>query len=266
MSKRKRLCKCGCGQEIKYKPYYKYYGIPRFISGHNARLMTRQMKKKFALLRIGIHCSEATKEKIRNKLLKQVILTCVECDKKFSVSLSSSKTRKFHNRKCYLIYHHREGLSDNAIQKMIETKRKNPLLFSKETRKKIGNSKEGKTYEEIYGDRAGEERKKRRESHRKRWIGKKKCEERPYQGCDWKYNEWRKKVFKKNSYICQKCKQNSDTLQAHHIKNFSSEKKLRHKISNGITFCEKCHKLFHKKHGQRNNTLNQILEFIKLRS
>ncbi len=31
---RKRFCKCGCGQEIKWKPYHKYY-TPKYIFGHS---------------------------------------------------------------------------------------------------------------------------------------------------------------------------------------------------------------------------------------
>jgi very-short-patch-repair endonuclease len=30
-----RLCACGCGREIIIRPHHKYYGIPRYISGHN---------------------------------------------------------------------------------------------------------------------------------------------------------------------------------------------------------------------------------------
>jgi len=29
------FCKCGCGREIKIKPYHSWYGIPDYISGHN---------------------------------------------------------------------------------------------------------------------------------------------------------------------------------------------------------------------------------------
>lgn len=28
-------CKCGCGKKIKIKTHHKYYGIPKYIQGHN---------------------------------------------------------------------------------------------------------------------------------------------------------------------------------------------------------------------------------------
>jgi hypothetical protein len=31
------FCECGCGQEIVIKYHHRYYGIPRFISGHQNR-------------------------------------------------------------------------------------------------------------------------------------------------------------------------------------------------------------------------------------
>lgn len=30
-------CKCGCGSSIVWKPYFKYYGIPNYVNGHNCR-------------------------------------------------------------------------------------------------------------------------------------------------------------------------------------------------------------------------------------
>ena len=30
-----KLCKCGCGKEIKTRSFHKYCGIPKFIHGHN---------------------------------------------------------------------------------------------------------------------------------------------------------------------------------------------------------------------------------------
>ena len=32
-----RVCKCGCGDKIRVKPHHKYYGIPKFIKGHQSR-------------------------------------------------------------------------------------------------------------------------------------------------------------------------------------------------------------------------------------
>ena len=55
------------------------------------------------------------------------------------------------------------------------------------------------------------------------------------------YKNWTKKVFIKDSFICQKCDQKGGQLEAHHIKSWVKYKKLRFEISNGITLCKNCH-------------------------
>lgn len=74
---------------------------------------------------------------------------------------------------------------------------------------------------------------------------------------------WKEKVFKRDSWTCQKCKEKGGKLNAHHIKNFSKYIKLRFDISNGITFCKECHKEFHKRYGFENNNIEQIKEFLE---
>jgi hypothetical protein len=60
------------------------------------------------------------------------------------------------------------------------------------------------------------------------------------------YIDWRKSVFERDLYTCQKCKVRGGSLEAHHIKLFKDYIELRYEINNGMTLCKKCHKQTHK--------------------
>jgi len=64
------------------------------------------------------------------------------------------------------------------------------------------------------------------------------------------YKIWRKKVFERDGYSCIICGKIGVKLNAHHIKSFAHYPKLRLDINNGITMCEKCHKI-----GRKENPL-----------
>lgn len=57
---------------------------------------------------------------------------------------------------------------------------------------------------------------------------------------------WRKEIFEKDNYTCQKYCQLGGTLNAHHIKFFANYPEFRLDLNNGITLCEACHKKLHK--------------------
>ncbi len=61
-----------------------------------------------------------------------------------------------------------------------------------------------------------------------------------------KYKTWRRKVFKRDDYTCQECGARGVYIEAHHIRSFAEFAKLRFKVSNGITFCLKCHAIIDK--------------------
>lgn len=51
---------------------------------------------------------------------------------------------------------------------------------------------------------------------------------------------WRKEVFSRDNFKCQKCGSNK-RLEAHHIKSWKNFPKERFDINNGKTLCHNCH-------------------------
>jgi len=75
---------------------------------------------------------------------------------------------------------------------------------------------------------------------------------------------WREAVFARDNWTCQKTGFRGGYLIAHHINNFADFPELRFAINNGITLSKKSHKEFHKKYGFKNNTKEQLDEFLNL--
>jgi len=71
---------------------------------------------------------------------------------------------------------------------------------------------------------------------------------------------WKKSVLTRDNFTCQRCG-SCKKLNVHHINNFADFPEVRFAIDNGIIFCQKCHKEFHKRYGKRNNTSKQLLEY-----
>jgi DNA-directed RNA polymerase subunit RPC12/RpoP len=77
------------------------------------------------------------------------------------------------------------------------------------------------------------------------------------------YDLWKNSVFARDNWVCQKTKIRGGVLHSHHIQNFAQFPELRFAIDNGITFSKQIHKLFHKIYGKKNNTKEQLEEFLK---
>jgi 5-methylcytosine-specific restriction endonuclease McrA len=76
------------------------------------------------------------------------------------------------------------------------------------------------------------------------------------------YKLWRNACFQRDNFTCQKTNISGGDLEVHHINNFSDFDNLRFDISNGITLSKKSHREFHNKYGYRNNTKEQIIDFL----
>ena len=82
------------------------------------------------------------------------------------------------------------------------------------------------------------------------------------------YKKWMKDV-KDRDKVCQCCGSDKN-IDIHHIRPYSTHKKLRVDVNNGIALCELHHSAmvlggFHQTYGTRNNTPEQLLEYIKIK-
>lgn len=82
-----------------------------------------------------------------------------------------------------------------------------------------------------------------------------------------RYIEWRKSIFDRDKYTCQKCFLRNGNgkvviLHAHHIKNWNDYPEVRFNVENGITMCQSCHMLFHSIYGKKNNNDCQLQEYL----
>lgn len=77
------------------------------------------------------------------------------------------------------------------------------------------------------------------------------------------YHLWRKSVFMRDEWTCQKCKIKGTKLHPHHIKSFGLFHELRFAIDNGVTLCVQCHKNLHKKYGNKTSNFEYISEFLE---
>lgn len=124
-------------------------------------------------------------------------------------------------------------------------------LASAKSKLVIINSKRGKAHHNYNNDLSDSERESRQ-------INTKELK------------EWRKQVYKKDGYTCQKCGYNRRDgitkkrrlFHAHHIESWDNNLEKRYNIDNGITFCSDCRMEFHKIYGRGNNTRKQLGLFL----
>lgn len=137
---------------------------------------------------------------------------------------------------------------------------------SKDTKLKISKARKGKTFSEETKKRLSESHKGKGEAQRGSKNPSWKGGINPLNNTIRKSLEfrlWREAIFARDNWTCQKCGQKGGKLHPHHIFNFATYINRRFDILNGITLCENCHKDFHKKYGNRNNTQEQLDLFLE---
>ena len=96
-----------------------------------------------------------------------------------------------------------------------------------------------------------------------RWNSEKTDNERMI-GRDYpEYNDFVKRVLKRDNYTCQCCGKKSDKgMVVHHLDGYDWCKEKRTNDTNGVALCHNCHQNFHLKYGYGNNTQCQYEEWI----
>jgi hypothetical protein len=179
------------------------------------------------------------------------MVNCLNCNNKFDPHRWSSE--KFCCRQCYFIYRNEHPeVYPNPLKGKDRTGKNNPrygIEVSIETRIKMSEAQKGIKKPYLTGENNGQ------------WKGGLTSINDQVRK-SFEYSEWRRSVYQRDNYTCQKCGQVGKTLHAHHIESFNNNPKLRTEIKNGVTLCKKCHKNFHHIFGKI-NTIKQFINFIK---
>lgn len=171
---------------------------------------------------------------------------CECCGKSFIIYLKRDlKRKRFCSKVCFgkinckinnLKPSPPDAKTRKKIGKILSEKMKLGLISkpptpTKESRKKAGLKIRGKNHPRWIEDRSKLKRSRFNNSFRN---------EGPIAS-------WRKSIYERDNYTCQKCFQKGNKLNAHHIKSWALFPELRFEISNGITLCVTCHRKEHKK-------------------
>ncbi len=73
---------------------------------------------------------------------------------------------------------------------------------------------------------------------------------------------WKDAILSRDNFTCQKTGKRWGNIEVHHILNFSEYPELRFAIDNGITLSGKSHREFHKMYWYKNNTKEQLNNFL----
>lgn len=94
------------------------------------------------------------------------------------------------------------------------------------------------------------------------WNKNKSLEERIKDRSYPEYDEFVKRVLRRDGFTCQCCGVTDCRLNVHHLDGYNWCKEKRLDDTNGITLCENCHSNFHAYYGSGNNTKEQFEEWI----
>jgi hypothetical protein len=71
------------------------------------------------------------------------------------------------------------------------------------------------------------------------------------------YRQWRKSVFERDDFTCQRCFKTKCKLNAHHWLSWKLHPDFRYSVVNGVTLCEPCHRYVHAFLKEQRNEKNE---------
>jgi 5-methylcytosine-specific restriction endonuclease McrA len=144
----------------------------------------------------------------------------------------------------------KQKIHDTMVKKGIKPKTTGAKrIWTDASRKKVSDAQKGKKHPDFS-----------KENHWN-WQGGKTPENHRIRMC-LETKMWRRACFERDNFTCQKTGQRGGRLVVHHINNFADFPELRTAIDNGITLSKEAHIKFHHIYGIRNNTKEQLLEFL----
>ena len=184
---------------------------------------------------------------------------CLHCNKIFKTYPSTNRV-KYCSKQCYFL--------------SMEGKE-----YTKERNDKISNSMKNKVFTENHIENLSKSAKLRKQKYGEEapnWQGGLTKLSTLIRGLE-QYNNWRLLIYKRDSFICQGCKNVGGELNAHHIKHFAiivKENNIKTlteaihcnelwNLDNGVTLCKKCHNKIH--HGEQDDVKYKALCTVEIK-
>lgn len=116
---------------------------------------------------------------------------------------------------------------DKIAKSVSDYLKEHPLVYTEEARKKIGDAHRAE-----------------KSTFWKGGVSKENRTERQIFCSSPEYKKWRRDIFERDEFICQKCTIKGGKLRAHHIKRYIDYPDLRLDLCNGVTLCDDCDNKF----------------------
>lgn len=94
-----------------------------------------------------------------------------------------------------------------------------------------------------------------------RWNPDRSYKERELHRGEPIYKQWAKDVKIRDNFTCQVCNKYRSKLCSHHLMSYLTNPELRFDLDNGVCLCIECHRDFHSKYTNKNNTKQQFEEY-----